>query len=258
MATKAIETAGSLDQATLDALREGIAAVLVEQSSSAAVHAFIDGENSLDRELWSQAASLGWLGFGIPEQYGGLGLGAHGLAILHTEIGRQAAPGPYISTLSAAQAIVESGTDATRNTWLPRIASGEISAAVPATPGATVLTRSGTGVSGTLRCLGARDAAFVLAPAWRRMGHRRAGRGRSERDADVGPDPGGDRHSPPERAARRRPGGSRGNQRGAAPGHGTRDRGGQLRRGPFRHRTNDRIHEDARAVRTTDRRVPGA
>ena len=43
--------------------------------------------------------------------------------------------------------------------------SGEISAAVPATPGTTVLTRSGTSVSGTLRCLGARDAAFVLAPA---------------------------------------------------------------------------------------------
>ena len=34
MATEAIETAGSLDQATLDALREGIAAVLAEQSSS--------------------------------------------------------------------------------------------------------------------------------------------------------------------------------------------------------------------------------
>jgi len=87
MATKAIETAGSLDQETLDALREGIAAVLAEQSSSTAVHAFIDGKNSLDRELWSQAASLGGLGFGIPEQYGGLGLGAHDLAILHTEIG---------------------------------------------------------------------------------------------------------------------------------------------------------------------------
>ena len=180
MATKAIETAGSLDQATLDALREGIAAVLVEQSSSTAVHAFIDGENSLDRELWSQAASLGWLGFGIPEQYGGLGLGAHGLAILHTEIGRQAAPGPYISTLSAAQAIIECGTDATRNTWLPRIASGEISAAVPATPGATVLTRSGTGVLGTLRCgrarrcVGARDSrSRTPAPTSRRCAQGR-------------------------------------------------------------------------------------
>ena len=165
VATIVVETAGSLDQATLDALREGVAGVLAEHSGSTAVHAFLDGKNSLGRDLWSQAASLGWLGFGLPEQYGGLGLGAQGLAILHTELGRQAAPGPYIPTLSAAQAIVESGTEATRNAWLPRIASGEISAAVPATPGAAALTRSGTGVSGTLRCLGAPGAAFVLAPA---------------------------------------------------------------------------------------------
>ena len=169
MATKAIETAGSLDQETLDALREGIAGVLAEQCSSTALHAFIDGKNPLDRELWSQAASLGWLGFGIPEQYGGLGLGAHGLALLHTEIGRQAAPGPYIATLSAAQTIVETGTDAIRKTWLPRIETGEIRAAVPANLGAAALTRSGASVSGTARCLGARDAAFVIAPvgnAW--------------------------------------------------------------------------------------------
>jgi hypothetical protein len=55
-----VETTGSLDQETLDALREGIAGVLAEQSGSLAVHAFIDGKNSLDRALWSQAASLGW------------------------------------------------------------------------------------------------------------------------------------------------------------------------------------------------------
>jgi alkylation response protein AidB-like acyl-CoA dehydrogenase len=160
-----IETTGSLDQETLDALREGVAGVLAEQSGSLAVHAFIDGKNALDRDLWSQAASLGWLGCGIPEQYGGLGLGCHGLAILHTELGRQAAPGPYIATLSAAQAIVENGSEAIRTAWLPRIASGEISAAVPATPDATLLTWSGGGVSGALRCLGAPGAAFVLAPA---------------------------------------------------------------------------------------------
>jgi alkylation response protein AidB-like acyl-CoA dehydrogenase len=165
MATTAIETAGAVDQATLDALREGVAGVLAEQSDSTAVHAFIDGKNSLDRELWSQAAALGWLGCGVPEQYGGLGLGAHGLAILHTELGRQAAPGPYIATLSAAQALVETGTAAARQAWLPRIASGEISAAIPATPGGASLTWSGAGVSGALRCLGARHAAFVLAPA---------------------------------------------------------------------------------------------
>jgi alkylation response protein AidB-like acyl-CoA dehydrogenase len=165
MTTTTIETTGSLDQATLDALREGVAGVLAEQSGSRAVHAFIDGKNSLDRELWSQAASLGWLGFGIPERYGGLGLGCHGLAILHHELGRQAAPGPYIPTLSAAQAIVENGSDAVRTAWLPRVVSGEISAAVPAIPGAASLTWSGAGVSGALRCLCARDATFALVVA---------------------------------------------------------------------------------------------
>jgi alkylation response protein AidB-like acyl-CoA dehydrogenase len=169
MGTTASETADALDQATLDALRESVAGVLAEQSGGTAVHAFIDGKNSLDRELWSRAAALGWLGVGIPEQYGGLGLGCRGLAILHTELGRQAAPGPYIATLSAAQAIVETGGETARTTWLPRIAAGEISAAIPATVpatlGATALTRSGATVSGTLRCLGWRDAAFVLAPA---------------------------------------------------------------------------------------------
>jgi alkylation response protein AidB-like acyl-CoA dehydrogenase len=164
MTTAATEMAGSLDQETLDALEKGIAGVLAEQSGSLAVHAFIDGKNSLDRDLWSQAASLGWLGVGIPEQYGGLGLGCHGLAILHSELGRQAAPGPYIPTLSAAQAIVEHGSETVRTTWLPRIVSGEVKVAVPATLDTTPLTSSDRGISGALRCLGASDAAFVLAP----------------------------------------------------------------------------------------------
>jgi alkylation response protein AidB-like acyl-CoA dehydrogenase len=160
-----IETTGSLDQETLDALREGVAGVLAEQSGSLAVHAFIDGKNSLDRELWSRAASLGWLGVGIPEQYGGLGLGCHGVAILHNELGRQAAPGPYIPTLSVAHAIVEHGAEAVRTAWLPSIVAGEVSAAAPATLGAAPLTWSGAGVSGALRCLGARDATVALVPA---------------------------------------------------------------------------------------------
>lgn len=165
MAMTATETAGAVDQATLEALRDGVAGVLAEQSGSTQVHAFIDGKSALDRDLWSQAASLGWLGFGIPEQYGGVGLGAHGLAILHTELGRQAAPGPYIATLSAAEAVGATASETVRQAWLPRLATGEVSAAVPTRPGAETLTRSGAGVSGTLRCLGAPDAGFLLAPA---------------------------------------------------------------------------------------------
>ncbi len=169
MVTTAIEPKGALDQATLGALRDGVAAVLAERSASTELHAFIDGKNALDTALWAEAASLGWLGVGIPEQYGGLGMGEQGLAILHGEIGRQAAPGPFISTLSAAQVIAEAGDEAARTAWLPRLAAGEISAAVPVNLDATALTRSTATISGTLRCLGAPNAAFVLAPvgdAW--------------------------------------------------------------------------------------------
>ena len=160
-----VPTESTLDQATLDALRESVAGVLTEQCGSTELHAFIDGKNALDKMLWTQAGRLGWLGLGIPEQFGGLGMGAAGLAILHGELGRQSAPGPYIATLSAAQAIVDTGSDEIRQTWLPRLGSGEISAAVPATLDGRSLSRSGAGVSGSVRCLGAADAAFLLASA---------------------------------------------------------------------------------------------
>ena len=101
MVTSAMEIASTLDQATLDALRENVASVLSRQCGSTELHAFIDGKNALDKMLWAQAGQLGWLGLGIPEQFGGLGMGAQGLAILHGELGRQAAPGPYVASLSA-------------------------------------------------------------------------------------------------------------------------------------------------------------
>ena len=165
MVTSAMEIGSALDQATLDALRENVASVLLRQCGSTELHAFIDGKNALDKMLWAQAGQLGWLGLGIPEQFGGLGMGAQGLAILHGELGRQAAPGPYIASLSAAQTIVETAGESICQTWLPRLASGEVSAAVPATLDVRSLSRSGAGVFGTLRCLGAVDAAFLLAPA---------------------------------------------------------------------------------------------
>ncbi|MCB1742445.1 MAG: acyl-CoA/acyl-ACP dehydrogenase [Gammaproteobacteria bacterium] len=152
------------DASMFEALRESIAGVLAEHCGSTQLHAFIDGKNALDKTLWAQAGSLGWLGVGIPEQYGGLDLGARGLALVHGEIGQQSAPGPYIATLSAGRVLVECADEATQATWLPRLASGEISAAVPAALDEAALTRDSAGVSGELRCLGNAEAAFVLAP----------------------------------------------------------------------------------------------
>jgi hypothetical protein len=53
MVTSTMETASTLDQATLDALRESVASVLAEQCGSTELHAFIDGKNALDKMLWA-------------------------------------------------------------------------------------------------------------------------------------------------------------------------------------------------------------
>jgi alkylation response protein AidB-like acyl-CoA dehydrogenase len=145
----------AFDEADLDALRESIVAVLTEECDSLKVHGFIDGKNQLDRTLWQQAAELGWLAVGLPEAYGGLGMGVRGLDVLHRELGRHMVPGPFIATLSAAYALAEAGDDALKDAWLPRVAAGEVSLAVPAT-----LASGG----GTIAMLGAPDAAAALVP----------------------------------------------------------------------------------------------
>ena len=146
----------AFDEADLEALRDSIVSVLTDECDSLKVHAFIDGKNQLDQTLWQQAAELGWLAVALPEEFGGLNMGVRGLDVLHTELGRHMAPGPYIATLSAAHALAVAGDDATQQAWLPRVAAGEVSLAVPA-----VLAGP---AGGKTALLGAPDAAAALLP----------------------------------------------------------------------------------------------
>ena len=120
------------DESDLAALREGIARVLESEADRLQLHAHLDGKVRLDRLLWEKAAELGWLAVGLPEQHGGLGFGPRGLEILFQELGRQAAPGAFIATLSAAQALADVADEPVLSEWLPRIVQGECQLAVPA------------------------------------------------------------------------------------------------------------------------------
>jgi len=121
-----------IDETDLAAFREGISRVLKSNADSKQLHAHLDGELALDRVLWEQAAQLGWLAIGLPEEFGGLGLGAQGLDALHRELGSRAAPGPFIASLAAAQVLAEVGDDGICHTWLPQLAAGEAKLAVAA------------------------------------------------------------------------------------------------------------------------------
>jgi alkylation response protein AidB-like acyl-CoA dehydrogenase len=148
----------------LESLRESVAKVLARESDSRAVHTFIDGQSDLDRTLWARAAEQGWLAASLPEDWGGLGLGAQGLHVLHYEFGRRVAPGPFIATSSVAQWLAEVGADEQRGHILPAIASGELTAAIPAAFDVAPFELLGSSVRGEMAVLGSEDAGLIVVP----------------------------------------------------------------------------------------------
>lgn len=78
-------------------------------------------------DLWKQFAELGWLALPIAEADGGLGGGAIEIGILMEAFGRGLVSEPYLSTVVIGAALIaECGSEAQRQTLLPRIADGSL------------------------------------------------------------------------------------------------------------------------------------
>lgn len=83
------------------------------------------GEKGYSPELWQEMAGLGWMGLVLPEKYGGSAMSFLDLAVLLEEMGRAALPGPFISSVvTGALPILEFGTDAQKQAYLPGISEG--------------------------------------------------------------------------------------------------------------------------------------
>ena len=100
-----------------------------------------DPAKSCDADLWKQVAAQGWLGTAIPEAYGGLGLGHLELCVIAEELGRSLAPIPFASTAYfLAEALLLAGSEAQKQTWLPKIAAGQTIGCFASVERAGVLT----------------------------------------------------------------------------------------------------------------------
>ena len=73
--------------------------------------------------LWQQFGELGLTGICIPENHGGLGLGAVEAAMVLEEIGRNLTPSPFLMTAIVGARAIEGTAHADR--WYPGILSGE-------------------------------------------------------------------------------------------------------------------------------------
>jgi acyl-CoA dehydrogenase len=88
----------------------------------------IERERRLPAELVSRLRELGYFGLTIPEAYGGQGLSTLAHLVVQEELGRaHAAFNMLISGNNGigVMAVVMHGTDAQKERWLPRLASGE-------------------------------------------------------------------------------------------------------------------------------------
>ena len=223
-----------------DALRQAVRRFVDTRIPPAVTRAALDAEHDDRPEFWAALAEPGWLGLHVDESSGGAGYGYVEQAVVLEELGRAAAPGPYLPTVLAAAILQDAGGPAA-DEWLPQLATG-------AAIGAVALTGSEPVLGGML-------ADVIVAEvdgAWRAL---------PISDVKVTECKSVD---PTRRAARIDVAASAGRdeQRLAITDRtGARDRRGPARGRSGRHRAvvrrhRGRVREGPRAVRPPDRPVP--
>jgi alkylation response protein AidB-like acyl-CoA dehydrogenase len=102
---------------------------LEARSPTKEVRRLMATETGFDRQGWQKLnQELGLTGIHIPEAYGGQGFGYCELAIVLEEMGRGLLCAPYFSTILAATAMLNAGTEEQKKALLPGIADGTTTA----------------------------------------------------------------------------------------------------------------------------------
>ncbi|MBI4064104.1 MAG: acyl-CoA dehydrogenase family protein [Elusimicrobia bacterium] len=113
-----------------------------------------DEEEAIPRELYAEAADLGFFGILIPEEFGGLGLDYTACIIVMEEIARVSAAFEVTLTVHnslVSTALVNFCNEEQKKAWLPKLAKGEWIAAYS-------LSEQGSGSdAGSLRCAAAKE-----------------------------------------------------------------------------------------------------
>ena len=111
-----------------DALRDSVCDLLTARCTPDAVVAAYDGDHSLTPTLWKAlAVDLGLAGLLVPEERGGAGASAREAAVVLEELGRFAAPVPFLTSAVVATTALLASTE---DDLLVGLAAGERTAAL--------------------------------------------------------------------------------------------------------------------------------
>jgi alkylation response protein AidB-like acyl-CoA dehydrogenase len=129
------------------ALRDGARALLDDLAAPARIRLVAETPERFDRDLWAAMVNQGWLGIAVPEDEGGVGLGAVELGVLLEEVGRHVAPAPFLPTVLALEVSRRVGDASTVETLL----SGGLIACVARSRQADAVRAEPSGDGWTLR-----------------------------------------------------------------------------------------------------------
>lgn len=91
-------------------LRDNARKFLTEECTPDFVREIEKSDLGYSPTMWREMAEMGWLGIGLPEESGGLGMSTVDMVILMKELGRRICPSPFFSTVGiAAEAIARAG-----------------------------------------------------------------------------------------------------------------------------------------------------
>jgi alkylation response protein AidB-like acyl-CoA dehydrogenase len=152
-------------------LRDGVKAMLTRECTMALVRAVVE-DGAAGDVLWKQMIELGWPALTVPEEYGGLGLGAIELGVVAEQLGQFLAPGPYIPTTSQFAPVVRAvGSPDQQARFLGGVATGS-------TTGTLALAERGVGFDP----VGVTATAAPDGDAWRLSGTKEGVLGAEEVD----------------------------------------------------------------------------
>lgn len=116
-----------LEDETLDMVRDQFRR-FVDEKVSPHAHGWHERDELIPIEIINEMSELGVFGLTIPEEYGGLGMGKTAMCVVTEELSRGYIGVGSLGTRSeiAAELIRLGGTDAQKQHYLPKLASGEI------------------------------------------------------------------------------------------------------------------------------------
>jgi len=120
-----------------EALRQAVRRFVETRVPPPVRRAALDAPGETLPAFWDALREPGWLGLHVSDAHGGAGFGLVEQAVVVEELGRAAAPGPYVPTVIAAAVIERAGGPGVA--VLDRIVRGELTAAIVLPGGTTAI-----------------------------------------------------------------------------------------------------------------------